>query len=753
MADLVVPSTCWECSVKCGSLVHVRDGRVAKITGNPDHPHSEGAFCVKGMNAPLAALEHPDRPLYPLRRAGERGAGRWERVSWDEALEEIAERLGAVKRRYGALAICGAVSSAYFSRGVAMALLLRSLGTPNHMINQDLCQGCRNTGALLTGLGAAPGNELKRTRCVLVVGKSPSESDVVQWMHLKAAKRRGATLIAVDPRRTQVARLADLWLRVRPGTDAALALSLIHVLFEEELWDQEFVGNWCVGTEALRERARKYPPDVGAEITGLRAEQIINAARRFATEKPGCLVLGHGIDAQANGVQTTRAFQCLLALTGNVDVPGANRMAQPLAGFRDYWSFIHAPEFRLPRGIEEEIVGGRQYPFWAGPAGWAKACHNPSVIRAILTGDPYPVRALYVSGVNIVCTYPGIRDTITALRSLDLLAVATDHITPTAELADFVLPKTTLLEEEEVSWEPGGPCLSLTQRVVPPRGEARTDVEIAIALRDRLRARGLIDHELLPWNSHREFLEFQLRDAGIRLEELRERGFYEIPPSYGGYRARGFPTPSGKIELASSLLEEAGYDPLPDHVPPGYSRPDPDYPLTLLTGIRTMAYHHSRFRNHAWARQIQADPELRVHPETARGHGIGEGEWVWIETPGGKGRVRLRARLTDEVPPEVVATGMGWWYPERPGFDRGALAVNVDAAIPYGPPWDPISGSAEARNVACRIRRAEAEEHLEPAEAVSGRGEPAWPAPPEPSAPARAELPAARVIEALPQDG
>ncbi len=704
VAERVVASTCWECSTKCGSLITVRDGRVVRITGNPEHPHSRGAFCVKGLHASLAALEHPDRPLSPLRRAAGRGDGQWERVSWDRALDEIADRLGEVKRRHGALAVCGAVSSAYFSRGAIMALLLRSLGSPNHMINQDLCQGCRNTAAMITGLPAAPGSELARTRLALVVGKSPSESDVVQWMHLKAARRRGARLIVVDPRRTQAARLADRWLALRPGTDAALALAMIHVLFAEGLWDREFVERWCVGVEALRTRAERYPPAVAADITGLSPETIVAAAREFATQKPGCLVLGHGIDAQANGVQTARAFLALLALTGNVDVPGANRLPRRLPGFRDAWDFIHDPAFRLPREIETRIIGGAQFPLWAGPEGWAKACHNPSVVRAILTGQPYPVRALYVSGVNIVCTYPGTADTIAALRSLDLLVVATDHLTPTAELADFVLPKTTLLEEEELAWDPSGPCLTLAQRVLAPRGEARTDLEIAAALRDRLRARGLLEHEFLPWSTHREFMEFQLKDTGMRLDDLRERGFLEIPFEYQAYRGRGFPTPSGKIELAASRLAEIGHDPLPDHVPPRYAGSDPDFPLTLLTGIRTMAYHHSRFRNHAWARAIQREPELRLHPRTAARHGIAEGDWVRVETRAGPGGIRLRARLTDEVPPEVVATGMGWWYPEQAGFDHGALDAGVGVIVPYGPHWDPITGSAEARNIACRIR-------------------------------------------------
>ncbi len=382
-------------------------------------------------------------------------------------------------------------------------------------------------------------------------------------------------------------------------------------------------------------------------------------------------------------------------------------MAKGLAGFRDTGPILNDPAFRLPRAIEEQIIGGREFPLWSGQHAWAKTCHNPSVIRAMTRGEPYPVRALYVSGVNIVCTYPDMRATIAALRGLDLLVVASDHMTPTAELADFVLPKTTLLEEEEISAEPNGPCLSVMQRVLPPRADVRTDMEIAIALRDRLRARGLVDYDVLPWNSHREFTDYQLRDTGLDFDDLRERGFHEIPFEYEGWRSRGFPTPSGKIELASSRLADAGYDPLPDFAAANYHAPDPEYPLTLLTGIRTMAYHHSRFRNHAWARNVQNTPELRINPATAERYRVAAGDWVWLETPNGAGRVCLQAKVTAEVPAGVVGTGMGWWFPEVQTPDRGALTYNVDAAISYGPPWDPVSGSPEARNCACRIRRVE----------------------------------------------
>ncbi len=267
-----------------------------------------------------------------------------------------------------------------------------------------------------------------------------------------------------------------------------------------------------------------------------------------------------------------------------------------------------------------------------------------------------------------------------------------------------------MLEEEDVTSDAGGPCIAVVQRALEAKGETRSDMEIAISLRDQLRQRGLIDYEALPWNSHREFIDFQLQDTGLRFKELCEKGFHEIPFGYEEYRSEGFPTPSGKIELASSRLAALGHDPVPDHAAPSYAAPSPEFPLTLLTGIRSMTFHHSRFRNHRWARKAQNAPELRIHPQTAARLGIAEGDWVWIETPNGMERALLEAWLTAEVPPDIVATGMGWWYPEAPGPDRGALTYNVDAAVAYGPPWDPIAGSAEARNCACRVSRADRSE-------------------------------------------
>ena len=698
----VIKSQCWECSTFCGTLVHKEGDQVLKITGNPDHPGSKGAFCVKGAHGALALRNHPNRLLHPLVREGKRGEGRWRQASWDEALARAAEGLGEVKRKYGPLAIAGAVSGPSYSRGAMMALLLRSLGSPNYMINQDLCHGCRAVSDLVTGIGlGGGGEEFEQAKLALLVGRSPSDSSPVLWKSLREARRRGLQVVVVDPRRTKAADEADLHLAIRPGTDRALALGMLHVIIREGLYDREFVGRWCVGFDELARHVEPFTPERMADATGLTPEQIVEVARRYATEKPATLSLGHGVDAQAGGVQTARAFHILVAITGNLDVPGGSRRVQGLPGFKTYEWFIRSPEHRLDRSVEEQIIGGQRFPLYSGPEGWAQACHNPSVVEAILTGDPYPIRAMYVSGVNIAVTYPNSARTLEALESLDFFVAAFDQLTPTANLADVVLPKTVALEEEEVQWQVKGACLSYTAPVLPPAGEARTDTQIAIELLDELRKRGLVERDLIPWRSHEEFLREQLAGTGLTLEEVRERGYATIPTVYRGYEQKGFPTPSGKLELYASRLAEHGLAPLPGWDDAEAPAASPDYPLLLLTGVRTITYHHSRFRDHAWAQRQEPDPTVQLHPETAHKLGLEDGVWANCELKGGSGGVRLRIKHNDRVAPGVASTGMGWW---RHGPDGAPdLSVNLNGATSYGPPWDDVMGAPNTHGIPCRL--------------------------------------------------
>jgi thiosulfate reductase/polysulfide reductase chain A len=704
--DGTYATTCWECSTCCGALATLRAGRVVEFGPNPAHPYSKGAFCIKGIRGAPGITYGENRLLYPMRRTGARGEGAWSRISWQDALEEMAERLAKVRQTYGAQAIVGATSGAYFSRSLILALTLRSIGSPNWMINQDLCGGCRAVSARVTGLDITRGEDIDNTRCALIVGRNSSMADPVEWAALKAAKKRGARMIVIDPKRTQAAQMADLWLQPRIGTDAALALAMTHVVISEGLYDKTFVQRWCRGFDELARRAEEFSPAVAERYTGVPADKIGAAARMYA-QGPSTFVSGHGIDAFSAGVQTFRAYHCLVAISGNVNRPGGNLRLRTPKGFRSYGDLLHMPQFRLDATTEKATIGRERFPLWAGPQGWQTACHNPSVIEAILTGEPYPVRALYASGVNILVTYPNTRRSIAALRALDFVAVATHSMTPTAEYADIVLPKTTTLEEEDVSFMPSGPTVLFTRALAPPQGEARSELDIALPLLEKMAERQALTRHLLPWRSQREFNLYLLGESGITIEELERTGYKQLCAEPVTPQERPFATRSGKIELYSPLLAELGLDPLPNYAAPSRTRlPDfvtREFPLVLVTGDREKSYHHSRFRDQPWALKVSPDPRLTMHPETARALGLKDGAWVALEVAQGKGACRLRLKFSEATPRDVVNTGMGWWLPSAAAPDRGALDININAALDYGGPYDPFSGSSDIRGLACRV--------------------------------------------------
>ena len=304
----------------------MRNGKVDKIGPNPEHPGSKGAFCVKGIRAVREWTENDNRLLNPMRRIGTRGSGNWEEISWDEALDEMADQFAAVRSEYGPMSIAGAVSGAAFSRGVVMALLMRSMGSPNWMINQDLCGGCQALSEKLTGTPIKNGEDIDNARTAMLVGRNPYAADPAQWQALKALKRRGGQIVVIDPMQGAASEIADIWLRPRPGTDAALALAMSFLLISWGKYDTSFVKDWCHGFEAFKQRANQYPPAVAAQLTGVPSQDIVAAAKAYANS-PSVFVPGHGIDAFSAGVQTFRSFNCLVAISGNLDRPGGNRIA------------------------------------------------------------------------------------------------------------------------------------------------------------------------------------------------------------------------------------------------------------------------------------------------------------------------------------------------------------------------------------------------------------------------------------------
>jgi anaerobic selenocysteine-containing dehydrogenase len=702
----VVPSTCWECGAICGSLLTVQNGKVLKIGPNASHPASKGAFCVKGIRAVHEWTYQSSRLRDPLRRIGPRGSGKFERVSWDSALDQMAEGFAGVRSEYGPLALAGAVSGAFFSRGLVMALLMRALGSPNWMINQDLCGGCRAVGEKMTGLDITGGEDVENTACAMIVGRNPAVADPIQWMALKRAKARGARILVIDPFRTSAVDIADLWLRPRPGTDTAVAMAMIKVCIDEDLYDRAFVQRWCHGFDELAQRVGCCTPAWAEGHSGVAAADIVAAARMYG-RGPSCFVSGHGIDASSNGVQTFRAYDCLVGISGNIDRTGGNRRAKKPPGFKTYFDVLFDPAFRLPPDVEAERIGAREFPLWAGPLGYQMACHNPSVIDAMLTGRPYPVRALLASGVNIAVTYPDTPRTIEALKSLDVFVVAAHTMTPTAAWADLVLPKTTTIEEEQVHIHQGAPCVTYTRAGAARDGDVKSDLEIALGLIARLAPRGAAEARFIPWADQTEFNTYLLEGSSISLDALKRDGFAAFPYRLGNFEEKPFVGPTGKVELYSENMASVGLDPLPAHVPPSYLLDDvamnDAFPLVLQTGLREKTYHHSRFREQAWARKVSPDPVVYIHPETAERYGVTEASWIVISTPGASGSCRLKARLTTDTMTGVLTTGVGWWLPEAPAPHFGARDVNINAALSYSGRWDPASGSVDTRGIPCRI--------------------------------------------------
>jgi thiosulfate reductase / polysulfide reductase chain A len=701
-----VPSTCWECGAICGSLLTVEAGKVLKIGPNAAHPASKGAFCVKGIRAAHEWTYQAARLRHPLKRVGERGNGVFEPVSWDEALDRMAEGLVDVHSKHGPLALAGAVSGAFFSRGLVMSLLMRALGSPNWMINQDLCGGCRGVSEKMTGLDITGGEDIEHTACAMIVGRNPAVADPIQWMALKRAKARGARVLVIDPFRTSAVDIANLWIRPRPGTDGAIAMAMTKIMIDEELYDRDFVTRWCHGFDALAERVASCTAEWAEQQTGVAAADIVAAAHMYA-DGPSTFISGHGIDAASNGVQTFRAYNCLVGISGNIDRVGGNRRAKKPAGFKSYFDVLFDPAFRLSPEVEAQRLGAAEFPLWSGPMGYQMACHNRTVIDAILTGHPYPVRALFASGVNIAVTYPDTRRTIEALCSLDLFVVAAHTMTPTAAWADLILPKTTTLEEEQVHVHQGGPCVTYTRAAAERDGDVKSDLDIAVGLIDRLAKRGIADPRFLPWRSQAEFNAYLLRDSAIDSDALKRDGFAEYPFKLGNFDEKPFVGPTGKVELYSEVMASVGHDPLPAYLPPSYvldhDASVAEFPLVLQTGLREKSYHHSRFREQAWAKKVSPDPIVYVHPQTAALYAMVDAGWIRVMTPGVAGSCRLKVKVTTDTMIDVLTTGVGWWLPDAPAPHFGARDVNINAALSYSGRMDRATGSADTRGIPCRI--------------------------------------------------
>jgi len=676
----------------CGILAHVQDGRIKKIEGDPDCPLNRGTICAKGI-AQIERLNHPDRLTYPMKRMGNRGEGKWARISWDEALETIAKKINETIEREGPEAISFAQGT---PKGLELFLLLRLanlLQAPNVSTPGNICHMPRETASTLTcGFFPVPDYDHPPS-CVLVWGSNlfQTNEEGVMGSQLKRALDRGAKLIVIDPRKTTVASMADLWIQPRPGSDLALAMGMIRVIIDEELFDKSFVENWTKGFPELREHLRRYSLEKVSEITWVSKEHIIEAARLYSRTKPASLQWGNAIEHNINSFQCARALVILMAITGNLDIPGGNvnrvgpAIMRPgelvqIKKFPEKKEKILSPEFRV-----------------ATMMGFVP---SQLIIKAILTGKPHSIRTMYIQGGNPLLSYANSKETYEALKKLDFLAVSEIFLTPTAQMADFVLPAATNLEFDDIGHFglPHGFILA-RPRIVEPVGETWPDSKILNELGKKL---GLGQ---FFWNDIGECLDEILKPAGMTYDDFKTLGILKGKWGYRSHEKKGFSTPSGKIEIYSEQLKQWGYEPLPCHLDLHGSSGESlkEYPL-IFTSAKDPFFFHSAYRNIPSLRKLSPDPVLLIHPETASQSGIEEGDWVAVETE--RGSIRQKAKMYREIDPRVIILSFGWWFPERKDLElSGWMESNLNVLTDSNPPYEPAIGSTPLRAIPCRISK------------------------------------------------
>jgi len=803
----IVRSTVWSagpgCHGTCGILAHISKGKLVKIEGDPEHPWNQGRLCARCL-AMTQYVYHPDRLTRPLKRVGERGENKWQEISWNEAFDLIEERMKSIREKYGA-------ESAVFSMGTGrdispwLCMLAYAYGSPNVMfaMSGNACYSPR-IAAVETVLGdyvipdAAQWLEKRYEdpkyrvpKCLIIWGYNIPNTcpDNIFGHWFIDLMKRGTEIICMDPRLTWFSSRAKHWLRLRPGTDGALAMGFLYTVVKENLYDREFVEKWtnapflvrkdtgellreadlkkngsrenfvvwdavkneaAVWTsanaayesgntqpvltgsfavtglneiqiecrtvwDAFCEEVEQYPLNRVEEITGVARKDIQNAARFYAESKPAAIHWGLPIDSTPGITPTAQAITALWCLTGNLEVPGGNVVARNAFECVSY--ALPGAEGVIKLATKEQdqkrISVDRYGPFKK----FIWRAQTDMVLEQIFSEKPYPIKALWIQTGNLI-TGIGFepKKWKEAFKKLDFVVAADLFMTPTTQYADVVLPAATFLEKESVRswWVP----LQTINKAIAVEG-CRPDVEINFELARRFDPN-------LRWESVEALFDDILKNSGMTFKDLQKKQ-WALPPegsSSAPYHRHekgllrkdgrpGFATPSGKMELYSSLREEWNLEPLPHYEEPPFtpvSRPDlaEKYPLILSTGRRSFLFFNAEHRNIPWLRELDPDPNVEIHPDTARKLDISDGEWVWVEN--WLGRQQFKAKITIAVQPKMVMVAHGWWFPEEDGAEPslfGAWKSNINQLIPMGSQGKDGLG-APLKNLLCKVYKVHA---------------------------------------------
>jgi len=678
-----IATDCTICYHSCGMDVLVENGRITRVRGLKDHPLNKGRLCPKGARA-IELVYHPDRIRYPLKKVN----GEWKRISWDNALTEIANKLQSLKNEFGPEILSIFSGSIGVENLEMMELAQRfkgAFGSPNFISVEGICYRMRIRARQMT-FGKYPVEEMD-TRLYILWGHNPEQSDFPLHLAIRENLAKGSKLVVIDPKRISLAKKAEMYLPIRPGTDGALALALMHVIIKENLYDKDFIERWTHGFDELVSHIEPYTPEWAERITWVQAEDIRKLARLYATAESASIFQGTNTqDQTANGTQNSRAFAILQTITGNINNPGGW-----VVGPRLSITGLGIPTERTPIGAGDYTLF---YDFWGRKSPFGQVVCFPDSV-------PNIIKALIVTGGNPVMSMPDSNAFREALQKLDLLVVHDLFMTETAELAHYVLPACTHLEKNGLAYSynvcHGIPYLMLRKKAIDPLHGSWSEFRFWKELAKKM---GLGD--VFPWETDEEVVELELESTGLNYKELKEEkvvGAYYGEKKYGmeEYEKKGFSTPSRKIEIYSDTFAKAGFDPLPTYLEPDQSPMSGSglykkYPLVLTTGARILYYTHGQHRNIKGLKERIPEPFADIHPKTATQYGIKDGDSIVVES--NRGKIRVKARVTQDILEGVVSIPHGW-----PGEANVNLLTDVHCR-------EPIMGYPQMKSQLCSIRKA-----------------------------------------------
>ena len=723
-------TNCHFCGYLCGLIATVEDGRVVDLAPDTSrYPYEESVImgCPRWRNN-ITFLESKDRVNYPLRRVGERGSGQFERISWDEAMTDIAERLQSLRDTYGAEMLATAIGGPHATFW-PLHRFLSLFGTPNNMGIGQICWNPRIwMDAITFGWTIEPALS-NATSGLFLWGTNPAESDnSLFWRAIRDMSRAGTPVVVVDSRLTRTAKVASLWLAPKPGTDTTLALGLIREVIEQGGVDTEFVERWCHGYDELAAHVAPYTPEVVERVCGVSADDLRAAAAIWASHKPVALISGRGIDQLGpNTYPVHRAICCLRAITGNFDRDGACHLHTKSTFIPEVdleFSDRLAPEQRA-KSLNEGVITLQTWEGWEAiseltrkvdgnrlPARYLASVHPGRIWNAAVTGDPYPVRALIAMGCNPLVTYGDTKLVYEALQAMDLVVSLEYHLTPTAQMSDYVLAIAGALERPVLQVDGGVADVAYGgERAVDPYFERRTDYDFWRELGLRLGQ----DPADWPDATLSEAQARTMAPIGVTWGEFCQMGIWSVYPEFGTYEKNGFGTTTGKIELASEFLPRFGGDRLPTPKPIEQlgEAGEKGEPLTLITGARFLPYYASSYFENPDFRKRHPRPWAEFSPATAERLGFAAGDTVIISTE--RGEVPFEVRITEMVD-DVVSVEYGWWYPEKPvggdslsGVWESNANVLTTCDVPAGwddPKADALIGTWRYGAIPCHVRRA-----------------------------------------------